>query len=389
MDGITLNRPLTYPFALRLVFSLAVASVSGTLAWAGHAELLPLALILPAAWALAPCRLCAGAVAFVYHVAAARDVPQGAAIFFGTADVSGWFLVIGAGLLYALPFAALWSRSLAAWRGLMALLLVSLPPIGVFGWANPITAAGVLFPGARWLGLAAVIALFAALTRWPLLALPLPLIVIVIQVEPPTAPVGWVAHNTSFLMASGQQDYLADAQRQLSIIEDVYQSDAKVVVLPETIVGRWSDASIFLWGELAQHAQNEGQTVLFGAELANGTGYTNSVLRLDSEGAVPVYRQLMPVPVSMWKPWTDTGASPQWFEIQTAIIDGHRAAFLICYEQLMAWPPLVAMLGDPDVLVGVSNDWWARGTSIPGIQRSALIAWSRLFDTKLIFAVNE
>lgn len=389
MDGITLNQPLTYPFALRLVFSLAIAGVSGALAWDGHAELLPLALILPAAWALAPGRICAGAVAFVYHVAAARDVPQGAAIFFGTADISGWFLVIGAGLLYALPFVALWSRNLTAWRGLLVLLLVSLPPIGVFGWANPITAAGILFPGAGWYGLAAAIALFVALTRWPLLALPIPLIVTLIHVNPPAAPADWAALNTSFLMASGQQDYLADAKRQLSIIENVYQSDAKVIVLPETIVGRWSDASMFLWGDLAQHAQNEGQTVLFGAELANGTGYTNSVLRLDSEGAVPVYSQLMPVPVSMWKPWTDTGASPQWFEIQTAIIDGHRAAFLICYEQLMAWPPLVAMLGDPDVLVGVSNDWWARGTSIPGIQRSALIAWSQLFDTKLIFAVNE
>ena len=73
----------------------------------------------------------------------------------------------------------------------------------------------------------------------------------------------------------------------------------------------------------------------------------------------------MPVPFSMWRPGSDDGAIPAWFSPQSAMIDGRKAAFLICYEQLLIWPPLVALSTDPDVLVGMSNDWWARDTNIP------------------------
>ena len=79
---------------------------------------------------------------------------------------------------------------------------------------------------------------------------------------------------------------------------------------------------------------------------------------------------------------------PAWFEPQTAMIDGLEAAFLICYEQLLIWPPLVALATDPDVLVGMSNDWWARDTNIPAIQRAAMAAWARLFAVPLVLSEN-
>ena len=94
----------------------------------------------------------------------------------------------------------------------------------------------------------------------------------------------------------------------------------------------------------------------------------------------------MPVPFSMWRPWVGEGALPAWFDPQTAMIDGRKTTFLICYEHLLIWPPLVALSTNPDVLVGMSNDWWARDTNIPAIQRSAMVAWARLFAVQLVLS---
>jgi hypothetical protein len=46
--------------------------------------------------------------------------------------------------------------------------LASVPPIGIVGWAHPITAAGILFPGWGWPGLAATVIILLAMTsrRW-------------------------------------------------------------------------------------------------------------------------------------------------------------------------------------------------------------------------------
>jgi Carbon-nitrogen hydrolase len=62
--------------------------------------------------------------------------------------------------------------------------------------------------------------------------------------------------------------------------------------------------------------------------------------------------------------------------------------YSVCYEQLLVFPLLVSMAHDPDLIVGVANDWWARDTNIPAIQGQALKAWGRLFRLPVISAVN-
>ena len=42
------------------------------------------------------------------------------------------------------------------WRAPLALLATIVPPLGIIGLASPLTAAGYLFPGTAWVGLAAV-----------------------------------------------------------------------------------------------------------------------------------------------------------------------------------------------------------------------------------------
>src|SRR4051812_9397706 len=72
--------------------------------------------------------------------------------------------VLAAVFLWALATSALasswplvWSpdRRQALWRSPAALLLPVLPPLGIIGFASPLTAAGLLFPRTAWCGLLA------------------------------------------------------------------------------------------------------------------------------------------------------------------------------------------------------------------------------------------
>jgi apolipoprotein N-acyltransferase len=101
----------------------------------------------------------------------------------------------------------------------------------------------------------------------------------------------------------------------------------------------------------------------------------------------------MPVPGSMWQPWRPLlgqsgGARAHLFANPTVAVGNGRAAPLICYEQLIAWPVLQSMFHDPDVIVAVGNGWWTKGTSIVAIQRASTQAWARLFAKPVILSFN-
>jgi len=45
-------------------------------------------------------------------------------------------------------------------------------------------------------------------------------------------------------------------------------------------------------------------------------------------------------------------------------------------------------MGKPTVIVAVANDYWARGTTVPEFQRSAVRAWARLMSIPYVSATN-
>jgi hypothetical protein len=108
--------------------------------------------------------------AFAYF-AASWPLVTGARYFFGTNGSASLTLLLwlaAAGLLSA-PWGLLWTtnRNQFLWRIPLALTASAVPPLAVIGWASPLTAAGVLFPGTSWFGLAAVILWPAWLVRKP------------------------------------------------------------------------------------------------------------------------------------------------------------------------------------------------------------------------------
>ena len=89
--------------------------------------------------------------------------------------------------------------------------------------------------------------------------------------------------------------------------------------------------------------------------------YLNAALILGSNPAPP-FIQRIPVPIAMWKPYKPRDGVPlRLLGPGTTMVAGKRAAILICYEQLLVWPILASAAENPDILIGIANDYWATG----------------------------
>jgi apolipoprotein N-acyltransferase len=164
-------------------------------------------------------------------------------------------------------------------------------------------------------------------------------------------------------------------------------TSARVAVYPETVAGLWMPGEEEWW---ARERGGGQRTALIGAEVLEPDGkYANAVIEVSQTGSRVVYRQRMPVPLTMWRPWAGDGAHAYWFQNPVAAAAGKRAAVLICYEQTIVWPVLCSMAGRPDVVIACSNDWWCCNSEIPTIQRNSVTSWCRLFNVPLVMAVNR
>lgn len=372
--------------------------VIGGVGWSGYALTLPMALVFPALWAASRKRLTAAAVAAGYFLAASRGLPQGVASFFSTSVWAGILLCGAASLGFVAVHAALWSSGPGRWKAfryLIAAVLMTVPPFGIVGWAHPITAAGILFPGCGWWGLAAAVVLLLAMTTraWPMATAVVAgfWIWVAFSWSMPPAPAGWLGIDTVLSSTLGEGHALDQHRELAERAARAADSGAELVVFPESSLGVLTPTVARYWSDaLAGRAV----TAIAGAAVLDADGYDNAIVAIDPSGTRVVYRARMPVPVSMWQPWRgwlgeSGGARASFFADATVDIAGRKVAPLICYEQLLIWPVLQSMLERPDAVVGIANGWWATGTSIPDIQIAALEAWARLFAIPLVTAFNR
>lgn len=375
-----------------LGFVTGSASV-GAIAWSGNLFTLPVAVLLPTLWAFAPNRLVAGLVSLAYFLAASRGLPVGVATYYASDIWLGLGLWFAASCSFVAVHAALWSPK-AGWqrplRYLAVGMLMSVPPFGIVGWASPITAAGVMFPGWSWLGLVVTgFGLSAMTTRfWPAT-------VVVFAIaygfaatnwSDPNPPEGWVGIDTTFNYQSAGQ--YADYTQQIAtigLVRRAAENGAERIVLPESALGTWTPTTERLW---IRNLADLDVVVAGGAIVLNATGYDNVMVEVSGEGARILYRERMPAPVSMWRPWASGGATAQIFGNPTGSFAGASIAPLICYEQLVVWPVVQSMLFHPEVIVATGNGWWTHGTNIVAIQEASIKAWASLFGLPLVFALN-
>lgn len=357
-----------------------------------------MAMVFPALWAASRNRLTAAAAAAGYFLAASRGLPQGVASFFSTSVWAGILLWGAASLGFVAVHAALWISGPSRWKALrylIAAVLMAVPPFGIVGWAHPITAAGIVFPGWGWWGLAAAAVLLLAMTTraWPIATTAIAgfWIWTALSWSMPPVPTGWLGVDTALSSTLGEGHALDQHRELADRAARAFDGGVRVVVFPESTLGILTPTVARYW---ADSLAGRPVTVIAGAAVLDADGYDNAMVMIDAAGARVLYRSRMPVPVSMWHPWRgwlgeNGGARATFFADAIVDIAGRKIAPLICYEQLLIWPVLQSMLGRPDALVAIANGWWATGTSVPDIQIAALEAWARLFAVPLVSAFNR
>ncbi|MGO4440995.1 conjugal transfer protein TraB [Rhizobium sp. RAF56] len=379
-------------------FALVLASATiGYIGWSGQVLALPAAIAFPALWSLARSRRTASVVSAAYFLAASRGLPQGVAAFYQSDIWLGLILWLVASTGFVFVHVALWSRHSGGWKALrytIAMVLISLPPFGIVGWAHPITAAGILFPGWGWIGLAAVTAGLATMTTRYRPAAAMTLIGFWLWSAAfwTTPEIGrhWQGVDLQLGNSLGRDNSLARHSDLVATLRLQRRPDAGNMLLPESALGFWTPSVERLW---RQQLAGADLSVIAGAAVVDQEGYDNVLVRVSASDSEILYRERMPVPGSMWQPWLPLigrsgGGRANFFANPIVSVGDRRVAPLICYEQLIIWPVLQSMLHGPDLIIAVGNDWWTKGTSIIAIQRASTQAWARLFDKPLIMSFN-
>ncbi|WP_026283175.1 conjugal transfer protein TraB [Rhizobium sp. 2MFCol3.1] len=379
-----------------LALALTSATV-GYIAWSGNALALPAAIAFPALWSMARSRRTAGLVSVAYFLAASRGLPQGVAAFYQSDISPGLTLWLVASSGFVFVHVALWSRHPGARKALrytIAMVLMALPPFGIVGWAHPITAAGILFPGWGWSGLAAVTAGLAIMTTQYRPAAAITLVGFWLWSAAfwttPDVGRGWQGVDLQLGNSLGRDTSLARHSDLVGTLRLQRAPDTAYMLLPESALGFWTPSVERLW---RQQLADGDLSVIAGAAVVDAQGYDNVLVQVSATESEILYQERMPVPGSMWQPWLPLfgksgGARADFFANPIVSIGGRRVAPLICYEQLIIWPVLQSMLHDPDLIIAVGNDWWTKGTSIVAIQRASTEAWARLFDKPLVMSFN-
>ena len=378
---------------------VALSTSAGWIGWSGYVLLLPVAGAFPMLWSLARTRLQATAISAAYFLAASRGLPQGVASFYSSDIWPGLLLWLVASSAFVAVHAALWNgrkRWQKPLRYLAACVVMAIPPFGILGWAHPITAAGVLFPGWGWWGLAVMAAGLGVMTTGyrPAAAMAMTGLWLWSTAgwTTPILPTSWTGVDLEMGVSLGRE---AGHQRQQDLIDVVRAlPPGTTIVLPESAIGFWTPTVARFW---QKGLTGSDITVIAGAALIDGRGYDNVLVQISAEGHAVLYWERMPVPGSMWQPWRgwiggggvgEAGARAHFFDNPVVEVGTATVGPLICYEQLLVWPVLQSAFHRPDAIVAVANGWWTAGTSTIDIQRASSMAWARLFDLPLVISFN-
>jgi apolipoprotein N-acyltransferase len=343
-----------------------------------------------------------------------------------------------AATLLSAPWTVAWTDRPAKYicRVPLAFVATTIPPLGIIGFISPLTAAGYLFPSTGWTGLAAVAFLPGVFLAARGMAPRVRLVVVCLAfascgflaisgrmrapVEAKTIP-GWVGVNTHFGdVSQPSRDYAA----AIFIQQKAAVTPARVLIFPEFIVPRWSEATEAFWRRTLDRCRKRGQTLVIGAGLPSnahvrndGPAY-NFAAAIDALQSIDSSRgtvhdslrsspesventllllgassgriyQRVPVPIGMWRPFSNVSVPLRLNGPGVIEIDHQRAVVLICYEEMLTFPVLVSMLQHPTAIIGISNSFWFDETTIPAYQAAALRGWARLFRLPLFMAVNS
>ncbi len=385
---------------LYFVFGIVI----GYIAW-GHTLFLTIfAILIIFAYFFIEKRINFFALVFGYYLAASRGLFLGTIIYYNITTAGGVYFV--AALLSSLAWIVFWGKTqktkIAGFLAAQAILI--LPPVGLIAWVNPILVAGLITPKAgSTFGIAAgffisfvfiyLIVYFINNARRrldPFKAILYMLLIFVLFLGAAYySSNNLVKNNSNILAINSNEEYetgtvspIVDFQRQMKYSSQAEKNQKNFFLLPENALGFVTPANDLIW-------QNSSKTIFAGASFtALNDSYYNTVVIIENGKIEPVYKQRVPVPISMWQPWTNIGAKADIWGKGGFVHNGYKYGVLICYEQLIMLPWIQTMLHDPDTILAISNLWWAKDTSILKIQEQNIQLWALLFDKPFAFAYN-
>ena len=375
--------------ALQLFGTLATALAAG---WAVSQSHLVFTIALPVVTMRQPDRFRATAAALAYFLAAGADILR-VGPYLATTESSSvplGFFWVGAAFLQSLVWCWCWDKEVRFLRTTVALILSAVPPVGLIGWAHPFHAAGWLFPTLGVTGLFCTLALVELATRKAeVLVLVAALGFVSSRYQFESKPIPWVGLNTQYGDVFAGDDPLGVMD---AVARQVCENPAVVQVWPESIVPHWNESTEAFWSEIVADAKQRGKTVALGSTIGIPDPFRlclRNVVIIQGWEARPAVDQRTPILGATWHPVSGSGVPLQLFASPNRELAGQYAAFLICYEQLLAWSYLSLLVDRPTVLVGVTNSYWVTDTSIPAVQTACLKSWARLFNIPLVQAVNQ
>ena len=377
----------------RLAITALAAGTIGLLASQGTLVFLPVSLFLFALLSQLHSYKQSWFCAAIYYAAATWTMLPGAAIFYGHTFHPLRMVLLWGGI--SLLLAAPWTLLTAPRRYLpltvcLCLILETIPPLALIGVANPLTAAGLLFPHTAWIGLLFLAALAILLSARPLLgSVVLVSLLPLSQLSDTIPPKDWATVTTAF---GGQGldtlNLLRDYRTGLSIQQRALNSTTAVTIFPESVLSNWTPATDLFWGPTLARLARDHKTVVIGAHLPNvSSGYSNALIIRGN--ANTLYQQRIPIPVSMWNPLRAAGAPLRLSGPSVLALHGQRPAFFLCYEELLPWLYLQSFAERPTILIGASNQYWARPTVFPNVATASMKAWAHLFNVPFLLAVNQ
>ena len=305
----------------------------------------------------------------------------------------------------SLPFLIFWSKNRKMKPICLILAFLTayvLPPVSLIGIINPLMASGIIFRGWGFAGIFAVTAIYALCAASRKAAYIFLCVIVLFTVLPdyrwhkPSAPDGILAVNTSFSrLGSGSFNFAKDYERANMVFnelrkQNIAESEASIIVLPETIAGRLNYSGLELWRANIKRLL-PGKAVIFGAELPAGDGkkYNNAAILIHN-GEISVVYQRIPIPYSMYRgPFAQTGARLNlWSSGVFLLPNNKQAAVIICYEAFLTWPFFASMIHSPDKIICIANLWWCMETNIPAAMKTAISLWALTFGVTVTLAMN-
>lgn len=374
-----------------ILFYSSLGVIIGYISW-GHGlfwTFFSLALIF--AYFLISIRLYMFLFALSYYLAASRS------LFFGTINYYDIYTAIGvytaAAVATSLPWVLFFSSKIdrKIYLFLIVQLFLIMPPLGYISWVNPIQVAGLIFPATGFFGffilyIIIVFLVFLHLShkRWFYFILFF-LVALAFNNHKNVRTIQELqTKNTNFGDSLDQYNLLEEFKRQNKNVSVTNASKKLIILLPENAVGTLKSSLKLVYQNL-----DFNKTVIAGAyQIKDDKYYYNTITLVTSTSITPVYYQRVPVPISMWRPYSNDGAIASLHGAGSFMVHKKRYGALICYEQLITPTYIQTMLENPDYIIGVSNLWWAKDTSILNIQIETMQLWSLLFDKPYSLSYN-